>query len=187
MDPRLIQRCQAGDELAWEALVRAQQGRVYAVACHYLRDADEARDLAQEILVRVWQRLPQLEDPERFVSWMLSIARNAAIDRVRRRKARPPAQDIPAEDMVALEDPGPAPDADAESGSARRMVHRAIDSLGEIHREMLLLREIQGLSLEEVGRVLGLPVGTVKSRSNRARLELANALSGLLGTKEEMR
>ena len=65
-----------------------QQGRVYAVACHYLRDAEEARDLAQEILVRVWERLPQLEDPERFVSWMLSIARNAAIERVREKQDR---------------------------------------------------------------------------------------------------
>jgi len=156
--------------------VRSQQGRVYALCCHILRDRDEALDLAQEVFVRVWRRLDALEDPERFVSWMLSIARNAAIDHGRRAKARPPAQDIPVEDMGSLADQSGGPAMDAERESDRQMVHRALGRIGEIHREIILLHEIQGLALEEIARMLGLPLGTVKSRTTRARHELAKAV-----------
>jgi RNA polymerase sigma-70 factor (ECF subfamily) len=177
----IIQRCQSGDELAWERLIRSQQGRVYALCCHYTRDRTEAHDLAQEVFVRVYRRLGDLEDPERFVPWLLRIARNAAIDHTRRRKARPPAQDVPAEDMRTLQDSASSPAAAAEARSDQRLVHRALQMIGSKHREVLLLHEIQGLALEEIADMLSLPVGTVKSRSSRARRELAQAVLSIEG------
>lgn len=175
----LVRRCQAGDEAAWEALVRSQQGRVFALACHYVGDRDEAHDLAQECFVRVFQQIGQLEDPERFVSWMLRIVRNAAIDRSRRRKARPPAQDVPADEMYSLASDSPTPEDDAELASSKRLVHRALGFLGFEHREIVMLKDIQGMEFEQISKLLDLPVGTLKSRSHRARSALARQIQRL--------
>jgi len=172
----LIARCQAGDELAWEALVRQTQARVVGLAYHYVGQRDDARDLAQEIFVRVYRALPGFHTGESFLPWLLRIARNASIDHLRRRKARPPAQDLPADEMWSLADPGPAPDAGAERALSVRLLHRALDAMNQMHREIILLKDIQGLTLEEIAGMLDLPLGTVKSRSNRARRELARTL-----------
>ena len=86
----LLERCRAGDELAWEALVRRFQGKVFALAYHYLRDREEARDVAQETFIRIYKGLEGFQDSERFLPWMVRIARNCSIDRVRRLKVRPP-------------------------------------------------------------------------------------------------
>jgi RNA polymerase sigma-70 factor (ECF subfamily) len=168
----LLERCRAGDDLAWEALVRKFQGRVYSVGYHYLRNAEEARDVAQEIFIRIYRRLDTFEG-ERFVPWMLSLARNACIDRLRRKKARPPLSDLPLDEgpEIAASDRDPEELADAEA--RKRLLYRAMEGLSEKNREIILLKEIQGLKLEEISTMLGLPIGTVKSRSNRARLELA--------------
>lgn len=179
----LLERCRAGNELAWEALVRRYQGRVYGLALHYLGDPEEARDVAQEIFVRIFRKLDDCTDEARFVPWMLRIARNACIDHIRRRKARPPARDVPAEDMHDLESSAPSPEDDFYDSARKQLVHRGIQSLGELNREMILLKDIQGLSVEEIATLLGIPLGTVKSRCNRARLELARKLTGLLGNR----
>ncbi|MFO7655046.1 MAG: sigma-70 family RNA polymerase sigma factor [Candidatus Krumholzibacteriia bacterium] len=172
----LLQRCRDGDELAWEALVREHQARVYAVALGYTGAVDEARDLAQEIFVRVFRKLHTCEDPDRFVSWLLRIARNAGIDHLRRRRARPPRQDIPAEEMVDLVHRGPDPEEEFLRDRRKRLVLRALQTLSKINKEIVLLKDIQGLPLEEIARILDLPLGTVKSRSSRARVELARAV-----------
>ncbi len=132
----LIERCRRKDELAWEQLVRTYQGRVYAVAFHYVRDRDEARDLAQAAFVRVYQKIGSY-DGGGFLPWLLRLVRNLCVDHLRRRKARPRASDVPFEQSTGF------------------------------------LKEIQGLKLREIADLLELPVGTVKSRSNRARIELA--------------
>lgn len=182
MDPRdLLQRCREGDELAWEVLVRKHQGRVCAMAYGYVGDQDEARDLAQEIFVRIYRSLDTCADPERFDYWLTSIARNACLDHLRRRKARPPRQDIPAEDMTALSDGRPTPEEDWVRSSRRKMVYRALQELSEINREMILLKDIQDMSLEEIAALLELPLGTVKSRSSRARVELAQVITAMGG------
>ena len=182
MDPvELIRRCRESDELAWEALVRQEQGRVCSIALGYVGDQDEAFDLAQEIFVRVWQRLDTCTDLEKFGPWLTSIARNACLDHLRRRKARPPRQDIPAEEMTNLAARVPTPEDDWLSTSRQRLVHRALRKLGEINREIIVLKDIQGLSLEQIAQMLELPLGTVKSRSSRARMELARAVVDLDG------
>lgn len=175
----ILARCRRGDELAWEALVRMYQARVYATALQYVRDADEAHDLAQDIFVRVYRRLETFQGHETFLPWLMRLARNAAIDHLRRRKARPPRRDVQIEDNPPLPDTGPLPDAQWESKSRRQLVHDAMGKMSSTNREMILLKEIQGLNLKEIARILGIPLGTVKSRSNRARLELARAVLAL--------
>jgi RNA polymerase sigma-70 factor (ECF subfamily) len=177
----LLRRCREGDELAWEVLVRQQQGRVCSIALGYVGDQDEAFDLAQDIFVRVWDRLNSCTDLEKFGPWLMSIARNACLDHLRRRKARPPRQDIPAEEMHNLAGNAPTPEDDWLSTSRQRIVHRALQKLTAINREIIVLKDIQGLPLEEIASMLSLPLGTVKSRSSRARVELAQAVVELDG------
>lgn len=175
----LVKRCQSGDELAWEVLVRQHQGQVCAIAYGYVGEQDEARDLAQDIFVRVYENLASCADPERFQYWLTRIARNACIDHLRRRKVRPPRQDIPAEEMVTLSDGRSTPEDDWVRSNRQKLVYRAMQSLSEINREIILLKDIQDLPLDEIAEMLDLPVGTVKSRSSRARVELAQVITSL--------
>jgi RNA polymerase sigma-70 factor (ECF subfamily) len=171
----LLDRCRAGDGLAWEALVRRYQSRVYGVALHFVRDRDLARDLAQEIFVRLYERLPGYNG-ETFVAWMYRLARNLCIDHLRRRGARPPFDDQPIGETIDPLDTDADPERDRLRHARSALLYRAIDRLGEAHREMILLKEIQGLELHEIADLLGAPLGTVKSRSHRARAELARVV-----------
>ncbi len=175
----ILESCRLGDELAWEMLVRRYQGRVYGIALTYVGDPDEARDLAQEVFVRVYRNLDGCREADRFLPWLIRIARNAGVDHLRRRKARPPARDIPVEEAWGLASDGPAPDDELEAGSRRKLVALALRGLSEINREIIMLKDMQGLSLDEISRMLDLPLGTVKSRSSRARVELAEAVRNL--------
>ncbi len=175
---RLVERCRHGDQLAWEALVRQFQGRVYGLSYHYLRDAEEARDATQEVFIRVYRRLDTFTG-EGFLPWLLQLSRNCCVDRLRRLKARPPLTDLPCESGPALPDSRPGPEEAWLTDSRKRLVHRARGEMSENNREMILLKEIQGLNFREISEMLGLPIGTVKSRSNRARLELAQKVLAL--------
>ena len=161
--------------------MREYQGRVCAIAFGYVGEQDEALDLAQEIFVRVWDRLGQMTEAERFPGWLASIARNACLDHLRRRKARPPRQDVPAEEMTSLAADVPDPEEAWLATSRQRLVHRALQRLSGINREIIVLKDIQGLPLEQIAGMLDLPLGTVKSRSSRARVELARAIVDLEG------
>jgi RNA polymerase sigma-70 factor (ECF subfamily) len=172
----LLQRVSAGDELAWEAFVRQHQGRIFGLAYHYLGHAEDARDLAQETFVQIYRNRHRLPDEAGLRPWMLRIARNLCMDLFRRRKARPPLWDIPVEEMGHLHDPAEAPEQRLQEQARRAMVHQALRELTDLNREMILLKDLQGLSLDEIAALLGIPLGTVKSRSNRARLELAEKL-----------
>jgi RNA polymerase sigma-70 factor (ECF subfamily) len=172
----ILERCRLGDDLAWEALVRRYQSRVYAVALHYVRDSGEARDLAQEVFIRVYQRMETLEGHETFLPWLLRVARNACIDHLRRRKVRPPSVDVPVEDGPELPDTRANPHDSWVAEDRKRLVYRALEKMSEQDREIILLKEIQGLELKEVAAMLEIPVGTVKSRSYRARIHLAQIL-----------
>lgn len=173
----ILERCRRGDGLAWETLVRSYQSSVIAVTRHYLGDLEEARDVAQDVFVRLYESLDSFSGGDSFRPWLLRMARNASIDRIRRLKARPPARDVPADD-ANLESPGD-PEESASRTARERVLRRALARLGEPHREVVLLKEIQGLTLEEIAELLALPIGTVKSRCYRARLELARIIRAL--------
>jgi len=169
----LLERCRQGDDLAWEALVRLFQARVYAVASSYMRNAEEARDVAQEIFVRVYERVESFHEDRAFLPWILRVSRNVCIDALRRQKARPRATDVLSEETVQVASAGPTPEETTASGSARDLLYRAMDRMSDSDREILMLKEIQGLKVEEISNLLKIPIGTVKSRCNRARLDLA--------------
>ena len=176
---RLLERCRQGDDLAWEALVRHFQARVYAVACHYMRNAEDARDVAQEIFVRIYERLDSFHGDQAFLPWMLRLSRNVCIDSLRRRKSRPQAADVVNEETAPFASTAPTPEDDSEARSARGLLYRAMDRMSESDREILMLKEIQGLKVEEIATLLKVPTGTVKSRCNRARLDLATRVRRL--------
>jgi len=191
---QIVERCRQGDALAWETLVRQYQSRVYTVTYHYLRNPEEARDVAQDVFVQrnpeeardvaqdvfiqVYRGLDKFRG-DRFVPWLLRLARNCSIDRLRRIKARPPADDVPVEDARHLTAGGPSPEDAWLTDSKKRLVHRALGEMSEQNREIILLKEIQGLNFREIAEMLGVPIGTVKSRSNRARIDLAQRVVAL--------
>ena len=175
----LIGRCRTGDDLAWEALVRLYQGRIYSLALLYLGNEEEARDLAQEVFIRIYRHLDTCTNEETFVPWMIQIARNAAVDRIRRIRARPKVVTTPIDEMGHLPSPDPGPEEHLQRRLRVDLLRRAIGKLSRINREMVILKEIHGQSLEQIAHVLDLPIGTVKSRSHRARIELARKVLAL--------
>jgi RNA polymerase sigma-70 factor, ECF subfamily len=175
----LLERCRQGDDLAWEALVRQYQRRVYSLATCYASDRDDARDLAQDVFVRLYRTRRQWPGAEMFLPWMIRVARNVCLDCVRARKVRPPASDINADEAFDLAATTASPEEDYEAASRRNLLYRALRKITGLSREIILLKEIQGLQLEEIASMLHIPLGTVKSRSNRARLELARKLVAL--------
>ena len=175
----LLERCRQGDDLAWEALVRQYQGRIFGLALHFLRDREEARDAAQEIFLRVYIRLDSLREGEAFLPWLLRLGRNACIDRLRRREVRTPAIAVALDEAPEIPSLEPSPE-EAALGNARQvLLYRALGELSEKNREMILLKDTQELKLEEIAELLSLPLGTVKSRAHRARIELALAIRTL--------
>lgn len=176
----LLERCKAGDELAWEALVRQFQARVFGIAFHYLGNMEDARDLAQEIFIRIYRHLDLCRDEHMFMPWLIRISRNACIDHLRRRKARPAASDTAVEEMIDLQAPGLNPEEHWLADSRKGVIHAALRKLSSLNREIILLREILGLPLEEIASMLDVPLGTVKSRTNRARIELAEKVRLLM-------
>jgi RNA polymerase sigma-70 factor (ECF subfamily) len=181
----LLERCKAGDELAWEALVRQFQARVFGIAFHYTGNAEDARDMAQEIFIRIYKHLDLCGDERMFVPWMIRISRNACIDHLRRKKARPTPSDVAVDEMIHLEAPGLNPEEHWMADARKQVIHHAFRKLTALSREAILLREILGLPLEEIASMLEIPLGTVKSRINRARIELADKVRALAANAVE--
>jgi RNA polymerase sigma-70 factor (ECF subfamily) len=173
----LLERCRSGDEAAWQELVSRHLRRVYALAYRFTGRTDEAEDLTQEIFVRVYQSLGRYRESEgAFPTWLMTVARNRAIDHyraVREERARA------VEDPEALErvaDPAESPVAAVEREERARFVRHGLRSLPADLREAVILCDLEGLPYEEIAGLLGVPLGTVKSRINRGRLELARRL-----------
>jgi RNA polymerase sigma-70 factor, ECF subfamily len=177
----VLERCREGDELAWETLVREYQGRIYGMAYHYMGNPEDARDMAQEIFVRIFRSLHLCTEPQWFTPWAIRISRNLCIDQLRRRKARPPSQDISADEFRDLPAGGLDPEQQWAQQSRRQLVQRAMGDLTGLSREIIILRDIQGLPIEEIASMLNVPLGTIKSRCNRARIELARRVQELTG------
>jgi len=155
--------------------VRLFQGRVFGLARFYLRDREEARDVAQEAFIRIYRNLGTLEVGSNFTAWALRITRNCAIDRLRHIEARPPTGELPDDDQL-VESPGTTGAFEDPVGENQQLLQRALALLSAAHREMILLKDIQGLEQHEIAEMLSLPLGTVKTRASRARVELARRI-----------
>ncbi len=174
-----IRRCQEGEAEAWRELVEHFQGRVYAVCLYYLRHRDDAVDASQEVFVKVFNKLGDFNgESETFLAWMLSIARNSCIDRLRANETRTRYQSAYGLTVDEV-DRGTNPEQEMDKNQQQQLLYRALATFTEVNRDVVLLKDIQGLSLEEVARILHLPIGTIKSRSNRARIKLGKLLAEL--------
>ena len=181
----LLSRCRQRDALAWEALVRRYQARIYGFALHYLRDPEEARDAAQEIFIKMYQHLTGVREGAAFLPWMLRLARNCCIDRIRSRKAR--ALDLVTAGSKATAERvsvDASPEESLLETARRTLLYRALATLTATSRQIVVLKDLEQLQLADIATRLGLPLGTVKSRSNRARVELAKAVRSLDGAVE---
>jgi RNA polymerase sigma-70 factor (ECF subfamily) len=178
-DVDLLPRCRAGDEAAWRELVALHTRKVFGLAYRFTGRVDEAEDLTQEVFVKVYQTLGRYRDSDGpFGGWLMAVARNHAIDHYRRRKQ----ERLRRADDPAILDGAPAreehPTAGLEREERRHLVHSGLRALPPDLRVPLILRDLQELPYEAIASELGIPLGTVKSRINRARIELAKRLMG---------
>ena len=177
-DAEVLERCRAGDEAAWNELVTRHTRRVFAVAYRFTGRVDEAEDLTQEVFVKVYQNLHRYRSQDAaFTTWLTTVARNQAIDHYRRRREERLRRHEDPAVIEAAAAPGDGPQADVERAERVSFVRSGLRALPVDLREPLLLCDIQGLSYDEVARLLEIPLGTVKSRINRGRLELAKRLT----------
>jgi RNA polymerase sigma-70 factor (ECF subfamily) len=182
----LVRRCVAGDAVAWEEIVQRYNRRIYNICYRFAGSADDAQDLTQEVFIKMYRTLNSY-DMERgaFMTWVTSITRNLLVDHFRKSKQDRVTDSIDAapsehEDATPLsdkiQDRTPTPDASAQSRETRETVHRALQKLSPDLREAVILRDLQDMDYREIATVLHVPEGTVKSRINRGRAELARLL-----------
>lgn len=178
-DGDLLQRCRRGDENAWLELVRQHTRRVFSIAYRFSGRVDEAEDLTQEVFVKVYQGLSRYEPAAgAFGTWLGTVARNHAIDHYRRKREERLRVTADPESLQALPDRAEGQDHALEREERAQLVRRAVRALPAPLREAVVLCDLQGMSYEEIAETLALPLGTVKSRINRGRLELARRLLG---------
>ncbi len=181
MEPevQLVQQCLRGDGSAWEELVRRHTRRIYNLCYRFTGNSHEAEDLTQEVFLRVYRTLGSYRSAHGgFATWMTSVTRNLLIDHYRRTK-RDRLTDSLEDALPRLEEKttaGGRPDQVALMGELSEQVQRALGKLSPDLREAVILRDLQGLEYQEIQEVLQVPEGTVKSRINRGRIELARVL-----------
>jgi RNA polymerase sigma-70 factor, ECF subfamily len=177
-DAELVRRCRAGDSAAWEQIVHLFSRRVYNLAYRFTNRHEAAEDLTQEVFVRVYRSLDQYDPAAGDLSnWLMRLARNLVIDDYRKRVRTP--TDV-GEDLTDhefhLRSSSDSPDRRVERDERASQVHAAIAKLQADLRECVILRDIEELSYQEIVDILEIPLGTVKSRINRGRIELAKTL-----------
>ena len=177
----LVQQAKAGDRAAFAALVSAYETKIYNLALRYLGNREDAMDASQEVFLRVFRFLPGFQEESGFSTWIYRIGVNVCKDMLIKQSKRN-EQSIEVEDeedeqrTIDVADSRYAPEQILENAELRAVLSQAIASLPEQQREMVVLRDIQGLSYEEIAQVLSLEVGTVKSRLSRARENLRKKL-----------
>jgi len=182
----LIRRCVAGDAAAWEEIVRQYHRRIYNICYRFAGSTDEAEDLTQDVFIKMYKTLNTYDRGRgAFMTWVTTITRNLLVDHFRKSKYDrvTDSLDTPVsehEDAMPLsdriEDRAPAPDARVLSRETGESVHHALQKLSPELREAVILRDLQDMDYREIATVLRVPEGTVKSRINRGRAELARLL-----------
>ena len=180
-EKELIRRTQAGDGEAFGVLVERYKGKVFSLAYGFTRDRTIADDLAQEVLIKAYFSLPKFKAKSEFGTWLYRIAVNHARDFLRKNKQR--LKEIPLQEAgdrgLASADLGPEEERLREG--QRKIVQAALARLSEKYRTILTLRDIDGLSYQDISGILKLSPGTVDSRLHRARRQLREKLTGRLG------
>jgi RNA polymerase sigma-70 factor (ECF subfamily) len=178
----LIQRCLRGDQMAWELIVRQYWRKVFNVAYKFVGKHDLAEDLAQDIFLKIFKSLDTFDRRANFQTWLISVSRNLCIDHYRsvRKERETIDRDVDANELSPTShDPGPI--AALEQRDRVVLLRRALVELPKTLRTAVLMRDIQEMSYQEIAVTLGLPEGTVKSRINRGRTELARHVKRLGG------
>ena len=178
----LLKKAKAGDMAAFEELIESYQRKIFNIALRIVGNYDDANDLAQEVLIRIFKSIRSFKEQSSFSTWIYRITTNVCLDDIRKRKNR---KVISLDEEIRVEDGemqrqivsnDPLPEDTVERGELHDLVNGAISSLSEEHRLVIVLRDLQGFSYEEIARILKCPEGTVKSRINRARMALKNVL-----------
>jgi RNA polymerase sigma-70 factor, ECF subfamily len=174
---RLIEQCLAGDQAAWEAIVRQNWRKVFNVAYKFVGKHEEAEDLTQDIFLKIFKALATFDRRANFQTWIVSISRNLCIDHYRsvRKERQTIAREVDTGDLQPASS-DKTPHAAAEHQDLRATLREALQTLPPTLRTAVVLRDLQELSYQEIADRLGLPEGTVKSRINRGRIELAHQL-----------
>jgi RNA polymerase sigma-70 factor (ECF subfamily) len=173
----LIQRCLQGDELAWDAIVQQYRRKVFNVAYKFVGRHEEAEDLTQDIFLKIFKSLATFDRRANFQTWLISVSRNLCIDHYRSVRLERQAIDTqvdPNELSPVARDPGPI--AAIEQQDRVVLLREALGALPPTLRAAVVMRDIQELSYQEIAGRLRLPEGTVKSRINRGRTELARQI-----------
>jgi RNA polymerase sigma-70 factor (ECF subfamily) len=185
-DQELLKRCLAGENSAWEELVRAHSRKLYNLCYRFTGRIEEAHDLTQEIFIKVFHTLRSYEAAQgAFATWLNRVARNHLVDHYRRTKKDRVTSSLEDELGTLEEKPGPEvePVAQLESRERKELLQMGLDKLSPDLREAVVLRDLHDLDYGEIAQVLGVPQGTVKSRINRGRLELARVLKRMEGMR----
>lgn len=177
-DPAFVARLRQGDAVAFEELVRGHQHKLYGVALRMLGNAAEAEEATQEAFLRAHGALREFRGEARLGTWLYAIVSRLCLTRLASSDRRVLRQG--EEGLLRLRHPGRGPESAAEQGELDAALHRAIAELPDDRRMVVVLRDLEGLSYEEVAQALGLELGTVRSRLHRARMDLKGKLERFL-------
>ena len=176
-EQELVRAAAGGDTEAFERLVETYENKIYTLALRMSGSPDDAGDIAQEAFLAAWRGLPAFRGEAGFATWLYRLASNAAIDYLRRQRKQRGELSLADEELgLDAVDAGPGPQDAAEGEEVRSAVAAGLGALSEGHRQVLVLRELQGLSYEEIAAVLAVDLGTVKSRISRVRSALRKIL-----------
>jgi RNA polymerase sigma-70 factor (ECF subfamily) len=189
VDIELIKRCKSGDRVAFNELMLKHQKRIFNIMYRFCGNYEDAKDLTQDVFVKVFKSLGTLNEENKFKGWVTTIAANTYKNRYkylkRRGKGRTNSIDAPiqtedGEIKNELKDSRPIPDEQVHKERLKNIVQEKINMLKDDYKEVIILRDIQGESYEEISVILNISIGTVKSRIFRAREELKGHLAGII-------
>ncbi len=190
LDQALVERVQKGDKRAFDLLVRKYQHKIISVVTRYVSDWSEAQDVAQEAFIRAYRALGAFRGDSAFYTWIYKIAITTAKNNLVSRRRRPPIGDIAIEDAVLLDGASQlreraTPERELLRQEIEQTVFGTVEELPEELRTAITLREVDGLSYEEIAEAMNCPIGTVRSRIFRAREAIDEKLRPLLSETEE--
>jgi RNA polymerase sigma-70 factor (ECF subfamily) len=188
-DTDLVKRVQKGDKKAFDPLVIKYQQRIANLVSRFIRDQDEVLDVTQEAFIKAYRALPNFRGDSQFYTWLYRVAINTAKNHLATLSRRPPQGDIEAEiaeqmDMGTRLKEQETPESLAEEADLKAVILESIDKLPEELKTALTLREIDGLSYDEIAEAMDCPIGTVRSRIFRAREAVDKAIKPLMGHDE---